>query len=269
MPNLRSSFFCVAVASLILMFSAHETIAQSAQYERVKTQRKSKKVKGSKKSKKQGDKLDISDLEKKYWAPKDTDFSVVQNRTYTKAKRYSVSLLAGPVMNDNFSEGMNGALSVNYYFSERHGMEFSYVDSSGLGDNSSITQFKTLSSGGGVLPDYGRIRSYAGLSYNWVPFYAKMSFLSQKIIYFDMVISPGLGMTTYDQYTQSGTKSKSEVTYSLDFSQYFFLSKKWAVRVDLRNRWYNEQVLGFQSGQEVNSTLKNRALFLMGLTYYH
>src|SRR5687768_17351365 len=37
----------------------------------------------------ESEKLDIQGLEEKYWAPKDTDFSVVQNRTYTKAKRFS------------------------------------------------------------------------------------------------------------------------------------------------------------------------------------
>jgi hypothetical protein len=31
------------------------------------------------------EKVDVTDLEKKYWASKDTDFSVVQNRVYSKA----------------------------------------------------------------------------------------------------------------------------------------------------------------------------------------
>ncbi len=37
------------------------------------------------------DKVDISDLESKYWAPKDTDFSVVQNRTYSKDNRFMIA----------------------------------------------------------------------------------------------------------------------------------------------------------------------------------
>src|ERR1700731_3336923 len=51
------------------------------------------------------DKVDISDLENKYWAPKDTDFSVVQNRTYTKAHRFALSALIGPIVNDPYSTG--------------------------------------------------------------------------------------------------------------------------------------------------------------------
>jgi hypothetical protein len=40
-------------------------------------------------------KVDISDLENRYWTAKDTEFSVVQNRLYTKAKRFSVTLQGG------------------------------------------------------------------------------------------------------------------------------------------------------------------------------
>ncbi len=71
---------------------------------------------------KKDEKLDITDLEQKYWAPKDTDFSVVQNRTYTKAGRVALSL-SGPIVNDPFSSGYNPSVKVNYYFSERYGVE--------------------------------------------------------------------------------------------------------------------------------------------------
>ena len=52
-----------------------------------------------------GDKLDLKKLEDKYWAAKDTDFSVVQNRTYTKEGRAFLSLSYGPLMNDPYSYG--------------------------------------------------------------------------------------------------------------------------------------------------------------------
>ena len=61
------------------------------------------------------DKLDISDLEQKYWAPKDTDFSVVQNRTYTKAGKHSFTAMYGSLINDTFNEGATGIFKYNYY----------------------------------------------------------------------------------------------------------------------------------------------------------
>src|SRR4051794_14929352 len=50
-------------------------------------------------------KVDISDLENKYWAPKDTDFSVVQNRTYSKDHKFIASLQYGIPINDSHSDG--------------------------------------------------------------------------------------------------------------------------------------------------------------------
>src|SRR5665213_1189165 len=49
------------------------------------------------------EKVDISDLENKYWAPKDTDFSVVQNRTYSKEHRWFFSAQYGIPVSDSYS----------------------------------------------------------------------------------------------------------------------------------------------------------------------
>src|SRR5690349_4976024 len=52
------------------------------------------------------EKLDVSDLENKYWAPKDTDFSVVQNRTYTKEHKLFLSGEFGPdITGGNYLSG--------------------------------------------------------------------------------------------------------------------------------------------------------------------
>ena len=124
-------------------------------------------------------------------------------------------------------------------------------------------------SGGDVLPDYNTPTSYLGVNYNWVPVYAKMSLLGKKIIYFDMAFTPVLGMMNYTQTAKNGDKSDSSFTYGLDITQYYFLSKHIAVRADLQNRWWNEQVINWQSGLDEKSQLTNTTLFLIGITYYH
>src|ERR1700722_15225129 len=48
-------------------------------------------------------KVDISDLENRYWTAKDTEFNVVQNRLYTKAKRFSVTLQGGTNLSDTYT----------------------------------------------------------------------------------------------------------------------------------------------------------------------
>src|SRR5690606_18396595 len=131
----------------------------------------------------------------KYWAPKDTDFSVVQNRTYTKAGRIGVSLMTGPVLNDTFSAGFNHTVKGNYYFDERYGVELTYVQSD-LADNDATKDFANVSLGG-IRPDFSRDDSYIGIGFNWVPIYAKVSLLGKKILYFDLQITPHIGMSSY------------------------------------------------------------------------
>src|SRR4051812_27159079 len=81
---------------------------------------------------KKDDKVDISDLENKYWAPKDTDFSVVQNRTYTKDKRFFGTLHFGRPVNDQWSSGNVFGVSGNYFWSERFGVQATWLKTSFL-----------------------------------------------------------------------------------------------------------------------------------------
>lgn len=263
----RYTSLLAVVLCLGLGVQAH---AQSDQYKRSKP--KASKKAGAKSSKKatKTDKVDISDLEQKYWAPKDTDFSVVQNRTYTKEKKFTFSLLAGQQLNDQFSTGWDYGFKTNYYFSERHGVELMYIKTD-MSDSDAISDFRQLS-GGGVSPDYNRSETYTGIGYNFVPFYAKVSLLGKKIIYFDMQVTPHIGMSEYEQQVRpanGGNQIESAFTYGLDVTQYFFFSKKAAFRFDLHNRWYEEDVLGYTSGVKTNTNSNHVLMIMLGFTYFH
>lgn len=215
-------------------------------------------------------KLDISDLEQKYWSPKDTDFGVVQNRAYPKEQRFSGSLLYGPIVNDVFNTGYGLGLIGNYFFSERHGVEVFMINAN-LRNSDAVNDFKSLS-GGGTIPDFGRVKQYYGVGYNFVPIYAKMSLLGRKIIYFDMAITPGLGFTSYEKVVRSSVDSPAagnSFTYSLDITQYFFFSRNFAIRADLKNLWFKEDVVSYNTGDHVRSKTSHRMFFLMGLTYFY
>jgi outer membrane beta-barrel protein len=223
-------------------------------------------------SKATSDKVDISDLEHKYWAPKDTDFSVVQNRTYTKAKKVVLSLQYGPTINDNWSEGYDLGVSANYFLSERYGVQATYVTSD-LKNKSSLQSL--INFGGGVKPDFGRMKSYYGIGFNWVPFYAKMSLLGHRILYFDMAFTPTVGMTQYDQQTVNGPQHKSAFTYGIDITQYYFLYKWFAIRADLKNQWYSEEIVKYQQGSSTTPTgaklrteSNHTSIFLIGFSFF-
>jgi len=215
------------------------------------------------------DKVDISDIENKYWAPKDTDFSVVQNRTYTKEKRYSLSAQVGPLTNDQYAEGVALAFTGNYFLSERYGVQLSFIG----GDFSNREVVDNFISQGG-RPNYGQINNTMAAGFSWVPFYAKMSVLGQKIIYFDMAFTPTLGATNYTQFVSTGNKEDTAPTLGLDITQYFFFSKNFAVRFDYRNIWFAEKVLQFQAdigyptGSKRKDKITNVNFLLLGATFF-
>lgn len=211
------------------------------------------------------EKIDVSDLEKKYWAQKDTDFSVVQNRLYTKEKRLALNLQYGFLINDTWSEGPTVAGSLSYYFSERYGIEAQFQKTSSY-DNQATSSLKSNQSG---TPNHGTIQSYQGLSFNFVPFYAKMSIFNQKIAYFDMAFSPGVGVTTYEQQKDSGNSQKTAPTFSIDITQTFFFSDHWAFRADYRNRWFQEEIVHFRSpNTSVSNQTSQTSVLTFGFSYF-
>lgn len=218
-------------------------------------------------------KVDISDLENKYWAPKDTDFSVVQNRTYSKEHKYFLSPQYGVPINDSHSDGSLYAVTANYFWSERYGLQATYLRAN-MKNNESTRDLVNFA-GGGVQPDHNRMNSYYGVGFNYVPFYAKMSFMGSKILYFDMAITPTLGFTNYDQILQHSTPTKGALTYGFDITQYFFFSKWFAIRADLKNQWYTQEIRKFYNtagvgaeGSKVKDKLYHDSLFLMGFTFF-
>lgn len=216
------------------------------------------------------DKVDISDLENKYWAPKDTDFSVVQNRTYTKDGRFFLTLHYGQMVNDPYSEGSVTGASFNYFTSERWGFQLTGLQadlSNNQGTNDLINGF-----GSGVTPNHAKLSSYYGLGVSWVPFYAKMSFIGKKIIYFDMAVTPTIGMTNYDQQIEGGNKTKGSMTYGIDLTQYFFFTNYFAIRADVKNQWHKEEVVnyrGVSKGLKVNDKNIHDTMFLLGVTFFY
>ncbi|GIL18587.1 MAG: hypothetical protein BroJett040_23380 [Oligoflexia bacterium] len=218
------------------------------------------------------DKLDLQKLEDKYWAAKDTDFSVVQNRTYTKANRYFGSFSYGPLMNDPYSNGRMTNFALGYYFSERFGMEFA-MERGALVDNAGTSKYRDTY---GVNADYNRFVEYKSVNMIWVPFYAKMSFLDRAIVYFDMQFALGIGNMAYESQTNLGGKSGSTTGFNIDFTQQLFFSEHWAARLDVKNKWTNQDRYRYQlTGTQTEADRKlptssvQDTTILLGLTFFY
>ena len=223
------------------------------------------------------DKLDIKKLEQKYWAAKDDDFNVVQNRRYVKAQRFYLTASGGIPFNDPYSTGTISGLSLGYFFNERWGVEGTYNQAS-MHDNDAVNQFVNTYK---VMPDHDIYKSSEFISGIWVPFYAKMSVLDRWIIYFDMGLSVGVGNLNYSVAKVDGNDSKSSFAYKLGVFQQIFFSEHFALRADLINTWSNQdQVKYYVPGSSVNGTtvtgnrdqgskLVNDTSLMFGITYWH
>jgi hypothetical protein len=88
-------------------------------------------------------------------------------------------------------------------------------------------------------------------------------------MYFDMAISPGVGVTTYEQQREEGNLQKAAPTVALDVTQSFFFSKYAAFRVDFKNRWFQEEIVSFRTSASVNTETAQTSILMFGLTLYY
>ncbi|MEN0059274.1 MAG: outer membrane beta-barrel domain-containing protein [Bdellovibrio sp.] len=225
------------------------------------------------------DKLDIKKLEQKYWAAKDDDFSVVQNRRYVKDDRFYLTLSAGIPFNDPYSTGTLLGASLGYFFNERWGLEVNY-NSADLRDNDAVNQFESTYK---VVPNHNVMKSSYFLSGIWVPFYAKMSVIDKAIIYFDMGLSVGVGNLDYEITQYEGNLAKNTMAYKMGIFQQIFFSEHFAIRADLINTWSTQDKMRFyapntttpggqltgSSPRDLGAETINDTSLMIGITYWH
>lgn len=217
------------------------------------------------------DKLDLKQLEDQYWSAKDTDFTVVQNRTYAKEKKVFVSMAYGPLINDPFANGRMSAFSAGYYWSERMGAELS-LESGALGNNASTDEINRMNGS----PDTNWFNRYTSANFLIVPFYAKMSFWDRKILYFDMQFGFGIGQMQYTNKIhadEGGDLQNSAMGYNFDITQQFFFHEHFAIRLDIKNKWTKQKVYKARDNADgVPSLLGNKSFqdtsILVGATIF-
>ena len=221
------------------------------------------------KSDNKSDKLDIKKLEDKYWSAKDDDYSVVQNRAFTKEKRFFLYGSFNLPINDPYSTGQIYGLNAGYYFTEKWGLELSYMKAN-MKDNEST---ETFTKNNGTVPDHNRLTQMTSISGSFVPLYAKMSFLDRKIIYFDMGISAGLGQSTYEIVNDTGNKTNNSFHATISVFQHYFFSEHFAFRIDFKNYFTPEdkeryRVQGLSRDPKLSSGTVNDTILGAGVTYW-
>lgn len=216
----------LVLSSLILIFSLH--------------------VYGAPKRKK----IDTDKLQKKYWTSKDYKTGVVQSRAFSKTNKFRLGLEFMNLMNDKYStiDGVsNYRIDSSYFINERLGFGLYYEDLN-LKNNTAISEMLKFDDGNFTL-DHVKASQFFGASLEFVPIYSKMSWMNEKIIYFDLSISPKVGFASYQQQVnQSSPEEEIALSGGLDLAANIFINKRFSFTAAYRIRAFQADVLDFNSG---------------------
>lgn len=210
------------------------------------------------------DKIDVENLEKKYWSSKDDDFTVVQNRSFTKVNSFYFSFITGKIVNDGFLEGTLNSLSLGYFFTEKFGIN---LDNTVYNTKeNSIT--KSFDGQYGVKPAYNSLLATNSLRLMWSPIYAKVSLLEKKILYLDIALGFHVGNTKYKMMSLSGGRTNQTSHYGFDISQLLFINKTIAFRFDIRNTWTSQKQIKYHNDTDLGTTRFQDNAWLLGVNIF-
>ena len=186
------------------------------------------------------------------------DIAVIQRRFLPKTGRFEFSGAGLLGINNAFFTNVGGAARLGYYFTERWGIEASYLVIS----NSQRQVTKNLEDNQDVqTSNLVTADSYYGGAVKWSPFYGKISWLNKSIISFDthFLVGGGFTSTEYDDAT----------TIHLGVGQTFASSKSWAFRWDFRYNFYSPETVTVTSGVSSVETQNQSDLILaFGFSFF-
>jgi hypothetical protein len=216
-------------------------------------------------------KINVDKLQKKYWKAKDYKTGVVQGRKYFKENRFRLGLEYMNLLNDKYSstDGFdNLRADVSYFINERFSVGGFYENLS-LADNTAIKEMAEFNNGQFKL-DHVKASSFYGASMEFVPIYSKMSWMNKKIIYFDLSISPKIGIATYEQQLRDQSNpEQTTVMAGLDLAANIFINNRTSFTVAYRTRAFQAEVLSYADGSLVEDSKLNLYNFItLGFNFF-
>ncbi len=192
--------------------------------------------------------VNVDSIKEKYWAlGSETELGVVQNRAYTKKGKFELSLNLGVLYSDPFLDVRTLGFSLGYHLNEYlslHLLAFKDL----VSPSSALNTFQqTL----GATVDTNIPRYFLGMEGMGSLFYGKLSVLGKSIIYYDLYLLCGMGLTN--------TESGNYATPSIGLGQRFYLNKTVSVRLDYRLIFYEERIIEKVIPTQIGKVLGNRS----------
>ncbi|MCM2324268.1 MAG: outer membrane beta-barrel domain-containing protein [Oligoflexia bacterium] len=191
------------------------------------------------------ERVNVENIKEKYWARGDeSEIGVVQNRLYSKANKIEIGMFGGSLTTDPFLTVKSVGGSFGFHFSEYLAAHFlawkTYVGHSGAytGFQEAIQEQEGIP----AIPSTNDPKSYFGAEGAASILYGKLSLIGKAIIYYDMHLNGGLGVTS--------TYTGNYFTPSIGIGQQVYLNKQISFRLDYRAMFYRERIVTRQTAAD-------------------
>jgi outer membrane beta-barrel protein len=165
-------------------------------------------------------------------------------RDFIKAARHELTVQGGYYVSDLLDGTFVVGAAYTYHLTEDVGIEASFGYSQ---VRSSVAAQLERDRGVTVLPKEDRVL-LAFTDLVWSPVHGKMRVFADSILHFDIYGAAGVGLI--DNATSFGAAGQ------LGIGSKIFLSKSWAIRLDVRDHLYQQQILAVrQFVQDFSLTL--------------
>ena len=215
---------------------------------------------GSPRTMENTEEVEVKKLREQYWSQgKDAEVGVVQNRLYSKKRKFEFSLQAGTLNGDPFLSTTSLGGSLGYYFSEYISAHAVAYKAFSNGSSALDTLINTM----GQTANYNKPLSYAGGEARASLLYGKLSLYGAVILYLDAYINLGAGAMS--------TESGKNLAFTAGIGQQIHISQLFSLNLDYRYTRYSEDILGktlTNYGQFIQRRSNNSSLVTLGVSIY-
>lgn len=164
--------------------------------------------------------------------------SVIQRRYLPRTGRFQAYIGPAMTLNDPWFNVLGASVKLGYNFTEAWGIEGNYSFMS----TDKTMALKELSKENNITTEnFVYVKNYYTLGVNWTPLYGKMTWLNEKIVYYDIYFSAGFGATEI----QTGDNQE---TFNIGAGQIFSISKAYAFRWDLSWNFFEAKQVDTSQG---------------------
>lgn len=182
--------------------------------------------------------------------------TVLQNRYFLKSYRPEIGFLGGTLLDEAYLSTRTSGIRMGMFLNEWWGVDLAIVRTTVTDsqDRKALNRLKYRPLNGSPIngdavstgsnsetlvspdPETNALRSSLDFAFVGAPFYGKLNLIDQFIVYTDLYGQAGMARVDTDQ----GPKT----AIIIGGGERFYVGKSWSLRVDFKNRIFNESRAG-------------------------